>query len=403
MADTLFFKAKLKRTSNPLEVFEKLEKKINKKKGPTCMWECIYNPDDESVLIDFHDEKSETFYLKLDSEKEYSGFCKIYFNLDDTVFEKSSQFKALLDIFYSIKSNFSLIEFSDDYGLATEYWNSKRFKFAYRELTVDEHNRVERLYAVGYTKHEELLRAIMAEDMEMPYQEFVNYENPDISTSTLHDKIQNILMTYLYETSEFQKEGRVCDSLEYFVGDLDKHTFAIWAFTEGIAWIFCDGSGAQEEITLDKHRCMIPKLSQIDLIYREKFAPLFINTEDAFMRCVLAYRYFLSVYEFLGFKYAGHKSIKLVIDEVLEKFGEVDGSIYLTCYITSERYIFEHTNSKEYEDNFTRNVIERYGKDFFTRYIEQFKRKYEVYFRFRQETKYYAETKLKYVDDSLVL
>ncbi len=51
----------------------------------------------------------------------------------------------------------------------------------YRELTVDEYKRVERLYAEGYTKHEELLRAIMAEDMEMSYQEFVNYENPDIA------------------------------------------------------------------------------------------------------------------------------------------------------------------------------------------------------------------------------
>lgn len=181
MSNTLFFKVKLKRTSNPLEVFEKLEKKINNKKGPTSNWECIYNSDDESILIDFHDDKSETFYLKLDKKKEYNGFCKVYFDLDDNVFEKSGEFKALLDIFYSIKSNFSLIEFTDDYGLAAGYWDSKRFKFEYRELTVDEYKRVERLYAEGYTKHEELLRAIMAEDMEMSYQEFVNYENPDIA------------------------------------------------------------------------------------------------------------------------------------------------------------------------------------------------------------------------------
>lgn len=284
MSDTLFFKAKLKRTVNPVDVFEKIEKKVNKK-------------------------------------KEYSGFCKIYFNLEDNVFEKSSEFKALLDIFYSVKSNFSLIEFSDDYGLATEYWDSKKFKFGYRELTVDEYERVERLYVEGYTKHEELLRAIMAEDMEMPYWEFVNYENPDISAATWQGKIENTLMTYLYETSEFQKEGRISDALEYFAGEPDNHTFALWAFTEGISWIFCDGSGKQNEITLGKHRCMIPKLSQIDLVYREKFVPLFIHTEDAFMRCILSYRYFLSVYEFLGFKYVGHKSIKLVIDEVMEEFG----------------------------------------------------------------------------------
>lgn len=219
----------------------------------------------------------------------------------------------------------------------------------------------------------------------------------------LKGKVQNILMTYLYETSEFQKEGRVCDFLKYFVGDPDKHTFAIWSFMDGMAWIFCDGSGEQEEITLKKHRCMIPKLSQIDLIYREKFAPLFIKKEDAFMRCVLAYRYFLSVYEFSGFKYVGHKKIRLVIDEVLEEFGREKGIVYLTCYITSERYIFQHTNRKEYGNNFTRNVTERYGETFLVNYVKEFKRKYEKNFRFRQETKYYAETKLKYVDDSLVL
>lgn len=242
MADTLFFKAKLKKNGTPLEVFEKLEKKINKKKGPTYNWECIYNSDDESISIDFHDGKSEIFCLKPDSKNEYSGFCKIYFNQGDAVFERSGGFKALLDIFYSVKSNFSFIEFSDDYGLAAEYWDSKKFKFKYRELTGDEYKRVERLYAEGYTRHEELLRAVMAEDMEMSYQEFVDYVNPDISIPTLHGKINNTLITYLYETSEFKKEGRICDSLEYFVGEPDIHTFAIWAFTEGIAWIFCDGS-----------------------------------------------------------------------------------------------------------------------------------------------------------------
>ena len=402
MSNTLFFKAKLKRTGNPREVFEKLEKKINKKKGPTCKWECIYNSDDDSILIDFHDEKSETFYMKLDRKEAYSGFCKVDFELGEDVFEKSSEFKALLDIFYSIKNKFSIIEFSDDYGLAAGYWDSKRFKFEYRELTDGEYERVERIYEQGYTMPEELLRAIMAEDMEMSYQEFGDYENPDIAIGVIKGKIENTLVTYLYETSEFQKEGRVSDSLEFFAGDPDKHTFAMWSFMDGIAWIFCDGSGSQDEITLEKHRCMIPMLSQIDLIYREKFAPLFIKEEDAFKRCILVYRYFMSVYEFTGFKYAGHQRKQLVIDEVLEKYGNEKGTVYLTFYITSERYIFLHPKGKEYGNKFIENVTERYGKNFLMDYINEFKHKYEENFRFRQETRYYADTKLKYVDDSLV-
>lgn len=387
-----------------MELYEKLEKKINKKKGPTCKWECVYDSDEESIVIDFHDDKSETFYLKLDKKEPYSGFCKVYFDLGNDIFEKSSEFKALLDTFYSIKNFFSVIEFSDDYGLAAGYWDSKRFKFEYRELTADEYKRVEQLYAEGYTKHEELLRAIMAEDMEMPYQEFVNYENPTIARGDSKGKIQNTLLTYLYEASEFQKEGRFCELPDYLLGDPGKHTFAMWSFIEGIAWIFCDGSGYESEITLEKHRCMIPKLSQIDLIYREKFAPLFIKEADAFQRCVLAYRYFVSVYEYTGFKFAGRiKDIRLVIDEVIEEFGREKGEIYLTCYITSERYIFHHSNGKEYGENFMRNATKRYGEGFFENYVKEFKRKYQKNYKFRQETKYYAETKLKYVDDSLVL
>lgn len=64
-------------------------------------------------------------------------------------FEKSSEFKALLDIFYSIKNKFSIIEFSDDYGLAAGYWDSKRFKFEYRELADEEYERLERIYEEG--------------------------------------------------------------------------------------------------------------------------------------------------------------------------------------------------------------------------------------------------------------
>jgi len=393
----------LKRSCNPLEVFEKLDKKINRKKGPTGNWECTYNPDNESILIDFGDDKSETFCLELNSKEIYNGFCKVYFDLGPDSFAEDSEFKALLDIFYSIKNKFSLIEFSDDYGLAAGYWDSKRFKFEYRDLTDEEYERVERIYNQGYTTPEKLLRAIMAEDMEMPYQQLVKYENPDISMGRYYGKIYNTLLTYVYETSEFRNEGRVSDSLAFYVGDPDKHTFAIWAFMEGISWIFCDGSADQNKITLDKHFCSTPVISQIDLIYREKFAPLFLKENDALKKCVLVYRYFLSVYGFAGFKYGGYHKNPLVIDEIMKEYGEIKGTQYLKIYVTSEKYIFQNPNGKEYGSKLTNNIIKHYGEDFLVEYVKKFKRKYEGNIRFRQETIYYAETKLKYVDDKLVI
>lgn len=403
MSDTIFFKAKLKRSCNPLEVFEKLDKKINKKKGPTGNWECTYNPDDGSILIDFGDDESEQFYLKLSSKEIYDGFCKVYFDLGSDSFAEGSQFRTLLDIFYSVKNKFNIIEFSDDYGLAATYWDSKRFKFEYRDLTDEEYERVERIYNQGYTTPEKLLRAIMAEDMEMTYQELVKYENPDISMGMYYGKIQNTLLTYLYETAEFRNEGRISDSLALYIGDPDKHTFAIWGFMDGISWIFCDGSAGQDKITLDKHFCSDPVISQIDLVYREKFAPLFLDEKDAFKRCVLVYRYFLSVYGFTGFKYGGYHKNPLVIDEIMKEYGEIKGTKYLKIYVTTEKYVFKNINGKTYKPKLMNNVIKRYGEDFLVEYVKEFKRKYEKNIRFRQETGYYAETKLKYVDDKLVV
>lgn len=118
----------------------------------------------------------------------------------------------------------------------------------------------------------------------------------------------------------------------------------------------------------------------------------------------MAYRYFLSVYEYTGFHFAGRiKNTDLVIDEVIGKFGEDKGKMYLTFFVTSERYIFGHTNGKEYGKKLIENIVERYGESVLIDYVKEFKRKYEGKYRFRQETKYYADAKIEYVDDSLVL
>lgn len=403
MSDTIFFNMKLKRTKEPIEVYEKLEKKIHKKNGPTRKWECTFEPENDAIVIDFHDEESETFVAALDKKETYRGFCKVYFDLGDGLFGKSCQLKALLDAFYSVKNMFSVIEFSDDFGLAAGYWDSKRFKFEFRELTDEEMKRAERLYTEGYTTHERLLRAIMAEDMDMPYEEFVNYENPVIAMPDYKGKIHNTVLTYIYESAEFQKEGRVYDLPDYQLLDLGKFFFSAMSFVEAVAWIFCDGTGYPSEITLEKHYVRMPKQAQMDLIYREKFAPLFIEEKDAFHRCVLAYRFFISTYEYAGFKYAGRvKNIKSMIDEVLEEFGKEKGEAYLTCYITSEKYVFPITKKEEHVKNFHKNLMERYGEEWVSKYVQEFKKKYENNGRFRQETKYLADIKSKYVDDSMI-
>lgn len=77
MADTIFFKGKLKRGKDPLSVFEKIKKGI-KKKGPTKNWICTIDEEQQSLRIDFPDDKSETFSLQFNEKGEFHDSCKVF-------------------------------------------------------------------------------------------------------------------------------------------------------------------------------------------------------------------------------------------------------------------------------------------------------------------------------------
>ena len=405
MADTIFYKGKLKRGKKPLEVFEKIRKAI-KKKGPTKDWVCMVDEETEQLCITFPDGESENFILRFNEKGEFEDFCKVYFPLEGELFEEGkSEFKALLDALYRAKSMFKDIEIRDDYGLAESYWDSKRFKFDLRELTLEEKERVKRLYFSGYTRHENLLRAIMAEDLEMSVDELVAYRNLDIQFMELGAEIYLILESYLYETAEFQKDGRLCEMPDYKYYDLGKVSYSVFAFIEGLSWVFFDGTGYGTSINLEKKRAFSPKDAQVGLLFREKFAPLFIEEKDSLERCLLVYRYFVSVYDYLGFKNAGKcKDFKTVIDQILEQYGEEKGTIFLTFYCTTKRYVFKNfdqVQKERYGNQLVKNIRECYGEIMFDEYLD-FKRKYQRNMRFRMETDYMAKTKMKYIDDSLI-
>lgn len=406
MADTIYYKGKLKRGKKPLEVFEKIKKAI-KKKGPTKDWVCTIDEAEEKLYIVFPDGESENFVLNFNEKGEFKDFCKIYFPLEGKFYEDGkSEFKALLDVLYKVKSVFHHIEITDDYGLAESYWDSKRFKFDFRELTSEEEERVRRLYSEGYVSHENLLRAIMAEDMEMSIEDLCKYVNIDIEyMSDLFPKIFRTLETYLYETAEFQKEGRLCELPDYQYHILGKVPHSVFAFLEGMSWIFLDGTGYETTLNMNQKSSFSEKDAQVCLLFREKFVPLFAEENDSLNRCLLAYRYFVSVYDYLGFKYVGRgKGIKTVMDEILEQYGEEKGTIFLNCFCTYERYIL-HLNEikkQEYGEQFTKNIKTRYGETLYQEYLD-FSKKYEQNIKFRKEVEYMVNSRIKYIDDSLVL
>ena len=182
---------------------------------------------------------------------------------------------------------------------------------------------------MGFTKHEDLLRAVMAEDMEMDYADIKGYENPEVAMGweKYLGSINNTLVSYIYESSAYGDEGNVSDMMSEFFFDPNKYMLSMMAFVDGVAWAFCDGTNPESacEITTQKHRCMFPTAGQVDLMFRDMFAPQFINEKDPLKRCILAYRYFVSVYDFCGFKLSEHHKRKYISDKIIEEYGEEKG------------------------------------------------------------------------------
>lgn len=405
MADAIHFKGKIKRGKRPLEVYEKISKAI-KKKGPTKNWRCMVTED--QLRISFEDDESEVFVLEINEKGEFDNFCKVgFFGCEYE--ERQKELYALLDALYTAKSMFRTIYIGDDYGISENYWDSKRFKLNLRELTDEELERVKRIYDDGCTTHEEMLRTIMAEDMGMTVSELRGYMNIDVEFyGELLPAIFPTLESYLYETATIGKQGRLCELSGYEYYESGNIPLSVYAFLEGIADVFFDGTGHGTAISLEKKSVMGPKAAQVGLFFREKFAPEFLKQETPLDRCIMVYRYFVSVYDYLGFKYVGRATnLKTVIDEIIERYGEEKGNIFLTLCCTYFKYISlidDDASRKECSERFERNMKERYDKTLLDEY-EEFRREYvqKMNWKFRHEMRYIIDTNGKYIDSSLMI
>lgn len=297
MSDTIFFHLQLKRTRTPQEVFAKMTKKI-KKTGPTKKW--TYDMKGDCLLIDFHDDASESFCLDF-KDKRADGFCKVGFLLGGEDYDdKQSEFVALMDVIYAARTSFSHMEVSDDFGLASAYMEGKRFKIKLRELTKEETEKARQLYEMGYTKYTDFIMAVCYMDLEIPFEEpYPKYVNMNLAyMGDLLEREDSFSLvplfdTYLYELAEYKDLGRTCE-LPDFDGDPCGATFSRWAFTEGIRFLFY--------IDLSFNPMAGEKYAQVRRLYVEKVMPILETGEDSFDKCLLAYRYFLSIFEYCGFK-----------------------------------------------------------------------------------------------------
>ncbi|MBR1567983.1 MAG: hypothetical protein IJ648_03390 [Lachnospiraceae bacterium] len=311
MSDTIFYKLTLKRGKKPLDVFARMKTKV-KKKGATKKWICEINESEEYMSVDFGDGESETLLLKFDKNKA-EGFVKVWFALEGELFEDEakSEFKAFMNMLYSAKTFFSEMEIRDDYALAEAYLDSKKYPIHLLELTDEEQRRVKRLYQAGYQDADDLLLAIMAEDLGLPDEfEWEDVINPNIRYNpTLNQKGQedeeyfrifSISESWLYETTAY-KGKRLSEyaAWEYF--NLGGVLFSVQAFKIGIRLLFF------EDIYTD-YRKFGPKDSQIQAYYCDRFFPMYWKA-DSYQRCEMAYQYMQAIYDFIGFTYLGKEGV----------------------------------------------------------------------------------------------
>lgn len=304
--DTIFYKLQLKRTRTPAEVFAKMQKAI-KKKGATKNWVCTVDSENGCMSVDFGIEESETFCISFDEKKTCNGICKVFFPLAGELFEdeKTSGFKALINMIYAARESFAKMKITDDYGISESYLDSKVNKIALRELNDDEAKRAERVFKDGHETVKEFITAIMFDYRGLPYSEdFIPYINRYIGNKPLGFMVGGnvdllalfsaFIDSFLYEASEYQDKGRLSSVSDYY-GDLNGVYFSVSAFIEGVTLM--TGYSTHE-------RAWDPKSAQVLRLYQNKYHPLTETEESGFGKCVLAYRFFVSTMDYLGFKAA---------------------------------------------------------------------------------------------------
>lgn len=307
---TIFYRLKLKRTKTPMEFFEKMQKSV-KRKGATKNWICTIDSEKPSLTVVFGDKKSETFCLSFDDKKVCEGCCKVFFPLSGELFddEKKSEFKSLVNMIYSVRTSLAEMKITDDYGISESFLDSKVNKIVLRELTEDEIKRAERLFADGHTNIKDFITALMYDYRDLSYSDdFIPYINRRIGGSTpimfwdQCDDISNFFSafadSFLYETTEYQDKGRLYTIKDYY-GDLNGVYFSVTAFVDGL-----------ETITgyhVYKKGCD-PKSTQVLRLYYNKCLPLIEAEKSDLGKCVVAYRFFVSIMDYLGFRYVGKGS-----------------------------------------------------------------------------------------------
>jgi len=300
MAHTVFYRGKLKKNRTPDDVFAKIIPLV-KPKGVTKRWSYTIDEwkGEKRLVIDFGDSKSEHLVFCFPNDS-INGSCKTSFHEHQSADAGNREFEFVLSILYTIMPMFAEFDVIDDFQAWDDFLESKRFKIKLRELTEAESKRIQALYDTGYTSYKDIIFSIIYDDLGYKPGDTVSinpkYEEKGDVIHTLYP----VIATWIHDTMSYKGKIRIDQAI----------TTDDWRYSEAAGWAsFNCACGIAELLgePLDPYLRSAPiqQLRQITKFSDERFLPLFDEEQDNYKRCVLAYRYVVSVLDYGGLQFAG--------------------------------------------------------------------------------------------------
>lgn len=295
------YSGKKKRNYSTDEIYTKIISEVKKKKLDK-MWIC--KKENDSISIDFKDDISDVFYLDF-NKNDFSGYCRVKYNggLEITTLEN------LLDILFILQQKLSKLEVRDDYSICEAYLKNKKIKIELIEVKIEDMEELRVIYEEGCKDYKIFILNYIARGLNLKsYKDlYINrgvtdFQSRSKSEEVYEDIVRNIFETYLYETTIYKEKCRFCDNGFYDKNNIVEYMalgsagFDSYAFSNGMLMLI--GNNVD-------HFSFGVRDAQVKRLYREKIYGMLEKEKDDFEQCIIAYRFFISILKYTGFKFIG--------------------------------------------------------------------------------------------------
>ena len=295
------YSGKKKRSYSTDEIYTKIMKELKKNKLDK-IWGC--KKENDCISIDFQDGVSDVFYLSF-NKNDFSGYCRVKYNGGTEI----TTLENLLNILFILKPKLTKLEVTDDYEICEAYLKNKKIKIELIELNTEDIEKLRVIYEEGYKDYRIFILTYIARSLKVEsYKDL--YMNCDVETlpacseteELYKEIVQRIFETYLYETAIYKEKERVFDTGFYDKNNKVEYMglcaagFDSYAFACGMLLIIGDKQ---------EHSSFGVRDSNVKRFYRDKICDMLKKEKDDFEQCIIAYRFFISILEYTGFKFVG--------------------------------------------------------------------------------------------------